>query len=192
MFKTVFILSPFIILVLTAVLGWIRSLHRSEPRPPQPPELRFPPTQPVGKPICVIERSSLLQSPPMPRPPPPLFDSSKRLPPDTPDRNFARIFAYRLAEWKPSEPMTTIIEPAVKTRKEIYDEYLRSEHWHMLRTRILERDGHMCVRPGCGETEKLSVHHKIYREPLEDALDEDLETLCRKHHMREHPYKTRA
>ena len=56
-----------------------------------------------------------------------------------------------------------------------YQEYLKSEHWQELRSRILERDGHRCQL--CGSTENLHVHHKTY-ETLWHEADGDLITLC--------------
>lgn len=38
----------------------------------------------------------------------------------------------------------------------------------------------------CEATEKLNVHHTIYRGRLEDTLLEDLETLCRRCHRIQH------
>jgi hypothetical protein len=40
----------------------------------------------------------------------------------------------------------------------------------------------------CGSVTHLQVHHKVYRGNLEDALIDDLETLCRKHHRLTHGF----
>jgi 5-methylcytosine-specific restriction endonuclease McrA len=64
-----------------------------------------------------------------------------------------------------------------------YLDYLQSEEWKEKANRIKQRDNNKCTR--CGSTEKLEVHHlsydNIYNEP-----DEDLTTLCRECHLKEH------
>lgn len=71
-------------------------------------------------------------------------------------------------------------------RQKAYREYLKSEHWEALRESALVRDGRKCVL--CSSTDRLQVHHKVYRGRLEEGLLEDLETLCRKHHRLEHGF----
>jgi len=61
---------------------------------------------------------------------------------------------------------------------------MKSPHWAQLRGEALKRDGHKCVR--CSATEFLNGHHKVYREPLEAGVLEDIETLCRECHRAEH------
>lgn len=68
-----------------------------------------------------------------------------------------------------------------------YAEYLRSDHWDKLRTCVLDRDGHRCVR--CGSSRRLQAHHKFYRDDWEEAQPSDLETLCKACHEKEHPDK---
>lgn len=68
-----------------------------------------------------------------------------------------------------------------------YAAYIRSEHWAKLRGAVLRRDGNHCVR--CGSTERLSAHHKVYREDWEGQSTADLETLCWPCHEKEHPEK---
>ena len=65
-----------------------------------------------------------------------------------------------------------------------YQAYLRSAHWRQLRARIMRRDGYTCT--DCGSTWNLQVHHLCYRPNLEDALDEDLTTLCKECHEKVH------
>lgn len=65
-----------------------------------------------------------------------------------------------------------------------YAKYLESDHWDRLRTCVLERDCHRCVR--CGSTERLQAHHKFYRDDWEQALVSDCETLFRPCHEKEH------
>lgn len=69
-------------------------------------------------------------------------------------------------------------------RKYAYLKYLESDHWLLLRERALTRDGRKCTR--CGSVEILQVHHKRYTEKWEDAQLEDLETLCKACHQKEH------
>lgn len=60
--------------------------------------------------------------------------------------------------------------------------YLKSEHWKNLRK---EKKKVNPVCEVCGAKKKLDVHHKNYRN-IYDVLLEDLETLCRKCHNKEH------
>ena len=71
----------------------------------------------------------------------------------------------------------------IKT-KAAYKEYLKSDHWIALRTRVYKRDGYKCKR--CGSTFCIQAHHKLYREKWEDSLLEDLVTLCSGCHKAEH------
>lgn len=60
--------------------------------------------------------------------------------------------------------------------------YLKSEHWRELRAHKL-RLNPACER--CEATERLEPHHKSYRH-IFDVTTDDLETLCRKCHTKEH------
>jgi len=71
-------------------------------------------------------------------------------------------------------------------RQKAYREYLRSEHWKQLRLSAIERDGGKCVR--CPSSDRLQVHHRVYRGRWEDGVLEDVESLCRKCHRLEHGY----
>jgi hypothetical protein len=71
--------------------------------------------------------------------------------------------------------------------KEGYLLYLESDHWDILRSCVLDRDGNRCVR--CGSGLRLQAHHKFYRPDWEDSVPGDLETLCRSCHEKEHPDK---
>lgn len=68
-----------------------------------------------------------------------------------------------------------------------YAEYIKSDHWDMLRSCVLERDGHCCVR--CGSGVWLQAHHKFYRADWEEAQPGDLITPCKACHEKEHPEK---
>lgn len=65
-----------------------------------------------------------------------------------------------------------------------YLEYLKSEHWRVLRRAVIHRDGMKCVR--CPARVRLQAHHKFYRDRFEDSIPDDLITLCRTCHRAEH------
>jgi hypothetical protein len=72
-----------------------------------------------------------------------------------------------------------------------YRKYLLTDHWKALRERALERDGRKCtydLGDGfiCEDTDRLNVHHVVYREKWEDTRLEDLQTICRTCHRIEH------
>jgi 5-methylcytosine-specific restriction endonuclease McrA len=66
--------------------------------------------------------------------------------------------------------------------------YYRSPLWQMTRSRILKRDNFTCQK--CGVKINLQVHHVHYRHKLFSGygsnIDEDLLTLCRKCHAKQH------
>jgi len=64
-----------------------------------------------------------------------------------------------------------------------YYEYLKSAKWAVIRDRILKRDGYKCTR--CDNKAFLQVHHLTYDNIFEEK-DEDLITLCKKCHRKEH------
>ena len=71
----------------------------------------------------------------------------------------------------------------MKTTKLDYLRYLRSEHWRLLRTAAVRRDG-KCVN--CGSVVGLEVHHVVYRLSWYETVLGDLETLCSICHERHH------
>jgi hypothetical protein len=77
--------------------------------------------------------------------------------------------------------MLTSIVPA----QQAYQEYLQSDKWQSIRQSILSRDGHKCAK--CSNTKNLHVHHIRYTS-WGDELPEDLVTLCKKCHDKEHGY----
>lgn len=68
-----------------------------------------------------------------------------------------------------------------------YAQYLRSEHWRMLRQRMLARSGGICQR--CQRSHRdygfLDVHHRDYRR-FGAEREADLIVLCRECHISEH------
>lgn len=87
-------------------------------------------------------------------------------------------------------------------RQKAYDAYMRSGRWQSIRAEVIVRDG-KCVRCGSRGTDALEgsfwyavneimpiasrfeVHHKTYARFGKERL-EDLETLCRTCHEKEH------
>ncbi len=67
-----------------------------------------------------------------------------------------------------------------------YTDYLRTEHWQILRLAALKRYGCKCSI--CKSTKNLEVHHKIYRETYWDSLVQDLQVLCHACHQEEHGF----
>ena len=63
--------------------------------------------------------------------------------------------------------------------------YLASKRWQEKRQKILKRDDHICQ--GCETKNRLEIHHISYRklgyEPLEDLI-----TLCRDCHQKQHDF----
>lgn len=68
-------------------------------------------------------------------------------------------------------------------RKMPYWQYLRTDHWAIVRRRALATADHRCFY--CGATDHLDVHHLTYRR-RGCELDEDLIVLCRVCHVAEH------
>jgi len=64
-----------------------------------------------------------------------------------------------------------------------YDEYLRSEDWQDRRQQVLSRDRRRCTK--CNSPHYLQVHHLTYSRVGKEEM-EDLITLCRNCHEKEH------
>ena len=65
-----------------------------------------------------------------------------------------------------------------------YEAYLKTDHWLVMRQRMLLRAGRMCQR--CFRTTlHLDVHHRDYRH-LGAEREADLIVLCRECHTAEH------
>lgn len=65
-----------------------------------------------------------------------------------------------------------------------YREYLESNHWRELRAAAFKHYGRKCSR--CPATNRLQVHHVVYRFPWTFGVVDDLRILCRTCHEREH------
>ncbi len=63
--------------------------------------------------------------------------------------------------------------------------YLTSEHWTNLRREKLEATNYTCEQ--CGTSKNLQIHHLHYRSLWYESLEE-LKTLCKNCHEREHGY----
>lgn len=71
-----------------------------------------------------------------------------------------------------------------------YAEFLQSPLWIGLRDACKERDRWRCVV--CNRKNRLEAHHKIYRGEWAETTLDDLVTLCRFCHAREHGLKLPA
>lgn len=68
--------------------------------------------------------------------------------------------------------------------KQEYKEYLKDPRWKAKRLLVLKRDGKKCKK--CGANVKLHVHHIKYTGMPWEAPFEDLITLCKICHIKEH------
>lgn len=72
-----------------------------------------------------------------------------------------------------------------KTEKKSYPKFIRGSYWRWVRNMVLQRDNSTCQN--CFSTINLHVHHKTYKNHLEEHLNlQDLITLCKKCHEKEH------
>ena len=76
-----------------------------------------------------------------------------------------------------------------RERKELYEKYLRTEHWRERRKLALVEAHHCCQDCGRGPDENgpLEVHHLTYARLFQER-PEDLRVLCRDCHGRRHGY----
>lgn len=71
-------------------------------------------------------------------------------------------------------------------RWSLYKEYIDSDAWKLLRSRVLKRDGGQCQ--GCLDAPATEVHHTTYKNfGFEFAFE--LVSLCRPCHQRMHQYR---
>ena len=72
-------------------------------------------------------------------------------------------------------------------RNKTYQEFLGSEYWHNVRKLVWKRDKYRCLR--CESEKNLQTHHITYEHHFEEHLYlEDLETLCKDCHEKEHKF----
>lgn len=65
--------------------------------------------------------------------------------------------------------------------------YLRTPHWRFTRQVKFFLSGKKCQRCDCRYAYMLDVHHKTYQHIWWEWLfPQDLEVLCRQHHVMEH------
>lgn len=72
---------------------------------------------------------------------------------------------------------------ATKTKAK-YLEFLQTPFWLDLRWKAICRDGRKCTK--CGGCDLLQAHHVRYRQEWTDTRLEDLATLCRPCHEKQH------
>lgn len=104
-----------------------------------------------------------------------------------------RLFAYRkkLKKQKLDAEIATKKankkHPLKKLFNKPYKEFLKSKYWKGVRILVLIRDNYTCV---CGSKKKLHVHHKTYDNHFDEHNHlEDLVTLCKVCHEKEHDIK---
>lgn len=73
-------------------------------------------------------------------------------------------------------------DQAKRTRNE-YNQYLKSDHWLLIKLTTLIRANFQCEC--CGRQEHLEIHHKTYERRNEEA-PEDVMVLCRRCHENRH------
>ncbi len=75
--------------------------------------------------------------------------------------------------------LTPVAERRRSTRRQRYEDYLRSPHWIKFRRRLLQQRGAKCE--WCGARKRLEVHHLHYR-TLGQETSVDVAVLCYKCH----------
>lgn len=68
--------------------------------------------------------------------------------------------------------------------KEAYQEFLETDFWKEISEKCKERDGNKCTR--CPSRSRLEAHHVRYPEDWYETTLDDLVTLCRECHEKEH------
>ena len=73
-------------------------------------------------------------------------------------------------------------------RKAEYSKFLKTKYWENVKSIVLLRDEFKCTK--CNSKTTLQVHHKTYNNHLNELNHlEDLITLCRCCHKKEHNIK---
>lgn len=65
-----------------------------------------------------------------------------------------------------------------------YQQYLAAEHWKLLRSRKLKLSVEFCSICGC--TERIQVHHILYRHPFTLCTPDVLQVMCEWSHASFH------
>lgn len=105
-----------------------------------------------------------------------------------------------IAAWKrtikDSRKKKIIVDPKIKKvnlwekslkrlKGRSYEKFLKSTYWAKVRQAVLSRDKNKCIV--CGTQMNLQVHHTTYKNHLKEHLHlEDLQTLCKNHHVETH------
>jgi len=71
--------------------------------------------------------------------------------------------------------------------KQLYANYLKSDHWKELRKNFYLRDKNHRKCFICGNPDNLNLHHKTYKR-LGNEKYKNLVALCKKHHYQCHEY----
>ena len=97
---------------------------------------------------------------------------------------FIKKGAYKKVGIIPKKKLSAIFQ---KKRND-YNVFLRSAYWKKVRLLVLERDNKTCQV--CGSKKTLHVHHKTYEHHFSELEHlEDLITLCKSCHEKEHNIK---
>jgi len=83
------------------------------------------------------------------------------------------------------KPKILIKKKSLSVRQILYKQFLGSDYWKLVRSKVLERDEYSCCL--CSSKVKLDIHHKTYVHHKNELNHlGDLITLCRKCHKKQH------
>jgi hypothetical protein len=82
-----------------------------------------------------------------------------------------------------TSPLSPIHDGRADHRLLAYTDYLRTQHWSIVRAKAVKRAGHKCEN--CGSGFRLNVHHLTY-EHLWYEYPDDLRVLCETCHAITH------
>jgi len=80
-------------------------------------------------------------------------------------------------------PRKIVTSRELQRRREIYNAYLDTPQWQQIRKLVIARDGGCCLI--CFSSQSLHVHHLHYK-TFGDETGEELATLCKPCHQKEH------
>jgi len=90
----------------------------------------------------------------------------------------------------------TTEEESERLKKLPYEDFLKTDYWHIIANHVKQRDGFRCTK--CGKLPKfrefLNVHHLTYENHgyEHQTHQKDLVTLCRECHIEIHDPKTKV